>query len=58
MEFRDYSTRYRPGLSLVLKDVSFSVKPGEKVSDPDVELKVKVMLYSGRAGRGQNFSNQ
>ncbi|KAJ2743758.1 hypothetical protein GGI20_003515 [Coemansia sp. BCRC 34301] len=31
VEFRNYSTRYREGLDLVLKDVSFSVKPREKV---------------------------
>lgn len=31
VEFSDYSTRYRPDLDAVLKDVSFSVKPGEKV---------------------------
>ncbi|KAJ2037033.1 hypothetical protein H4S04_008656 [Coemansia sp. S16] len=31
VEFRNYSTRYREGLDLVLKDVSFSVRPREKV---------------------------
>ncbi|KAJ2426776.1 hypothetical protein GGF41_001928 [Coemansia sp. RSA 2531] len=31
VEFKNYSTRYREGLSLVLKDVSFSVRPREKV---------------------------
>ncbi|KAF9932398.1 hypothetical protein FBU30_008250 [Linnemannia zychae] len=31
IEFRDYSTRYREGLDLVLKDVSFDVTPAEKV---------------------------
>ncbi|KAJ2812496.1 hypothetical protein H4S07_001361, partial [Coemansia furcata] len=31
VEFRNYSTRYRAGLDLVLEDVSFSVKPREKV---------------------------
>ncbi|KAF8941682.1 hypothetical protein BGZ58_000018 [Dissophora ornata] len=29
--FKDYSTRYREGLDLVLKHVSFDVQPGEKV---------------------------
>ncbi|XP_046560393.1 multidrug resistance-associated protein 1-like [Haliotis rubra] len=29
--FNNYSTRYRPGLDLILKDISFSVNPGEKV---------------------------
>ena len=28
---QSYATRYRPGLDLVLKDVSFAVAPGEKV---------------------------
>ncbi|KAJ2749377.1 hypothetical protein GGI19_005691, partial [Coemansia pectinata] len=31
VEFKNYSTRYREGLDLVLKDVSFSVRPREKV---------------------------
>ncbi|KAI1286882.1 Multidrug resistance-associated protein 1 [Halotydeus destructor] len=31
IQFQDYATRYRDGLDLVLKDLSFSVKPGEKV---------------------------
>ena len=31
VEFAGYTTRYRPDLDAVLKDVSFSVKPGEKV---------------------------
>ncbi|KAJ1821520.1 hypothetical protein LPJ60_002558, partial [Coemansia sp. RSA 2675] len=31
VEFKNYSTRYRDGLDLVLKDVSFAVKPCEKV---------------------------
>ncbi|KAJ2505450.1 hypothetical protein IWW47_002040 [Coemansia sp. RSA 2052] len=31
VEFKNYSTRYREGLDLVLKDVSFAVKPCEKV---------------------------
>ncbi|KAJ2750195.1 hypothetical protein GGI19_005245, partial [Coemansia pectinata] len=31
VEFKNYSTRYREGLDFVLKDVSFSVKPHEKV---------------------------
>ena len=32
IEFQDYSTRYRPGLDLVLKDITCSIKSGEKVS--------------------------
>ena len=31
IEFRDYRTRYREGLDLVLKGVTFSIGPGEKV---------------------------
>ncbi|KAJ2791862.1 hypothetical protein H4R21_006253, partial [Coemansia helicoidea] len=31
VEFRDYSTRYREGLDLVLRGVSFTVQPREKV---------------------------
>ena len=31
IEFESYSTRYRPGLDLILKDVSFEVNPREKV---------------------------
>ncbi|KAJ5176909.1 ABC transporter 7 [Penicillium canariense] len=31
VEFAGYTTRYRPDLEPVLKEVSFSVKPGEKV---------------------------
>ena len=31
VEFVDYTTRYRPELDPVLKNVSFSVQPGEKV---------------------------
>ena len=32
IEFKDYSVRYRPGLELVLKDLSFNIKSGENVS--------------------------
>ncbi|RCH98429.1 ATP-binding cassette, sub-C (CFTR MRP), member 9, partial [Rhizopus stolonifer] len=31
IEFRDYSTRYRPGLDLALRDLSFTVVPKEKI---------------------------
>ncbi|KAI9023065.1 multi drug resistance-associated protein MRP [Phycomyces nitens] len=31
IEFNDYSTRYRPGLDLALKDISFKVTPREKI---------------------------
>ena len=29
--FHEYETRYRPGLPLVLKDFTCSIKPGEKI---------------------------
>ena len=32
VQFSQYSNRYRDGLDLVLKDVDFDVKPGEKVN--------------------------
>lgn len=31
IEFQNYSTRYRPELPLVVKDLSFTVQPREKV---------------------------
>ncbi|KAI1315140.1 hypothetical protein EDD11_001245 [Mortierella claussenii] len=31
VEFRNYSARYREGLDLVVKNISFTVQPGEKV---------------------------
>lgn len=31
IEFRDYSTRYRPGLDLALRDLSFAVNPKQKI---------------------------
>jgi ABC-type multidrug transport system fused ATPase/permease subunit len=31
VEFRNYSTRYRQGLDLVIKNISFEVQPAEKV---------------------------
>ena len=33
VDINDYSTRYRPGLDLVLRDISGSIQPGEKVTD-------------------------
>jgi len=32
VEFEDYQVRYREGLDLVLRGISFTVKGGEKVS--------------------------
>jgi ABC-type multidrug transport system fused ATPase/permease subunit len=32
VEFKDYQLRYREGLDLVLRGISFTVKGGEKVS--------------------------
>lgn len=31
VSFKDYSTRYREGLDLVLKDVTLDIKPREKI---------------------------
>lgn len=31
VKFVDYSTRYRPGLPLVLKNINLDIKPGEKI---------------------------
>ena len=31
IEFKDYSTRYRPGLDLVLKNINLSIKTHEKI---------------------------
>ncbi len=31
VEFHNYSTRYRPGLDLVLKNINISIKPHEKI---------------------------
>lgn len=31
VQFNNYSTRYRPGLDLVLKDVNLDIKPHEKI---------------------------
>ena len=31
LEFRNYATRYRPGMPLVLKGVSVDIQSGEKV---------------------------
>ncbi|KAL1426047.1 hypothetical protein MTO96_018596 [Rhipicephalus appendiculatus] len=31
VQFRDYATRYREGLDLIIKDITVSVAPGEKV---------------------------
>ena len=36
MAFEDYATRYRPGLDLVLKGVTFSLKAEEKVRFPSL----------------------
>ena len=32
IDFVNYSMRYKPGADLILKDISFKVKPNEKVS--------------------------
>lgn len=54
VEFRNYSVRYRPGLDLVLKDLSLRVRGGEKVRgwlcawDATVPLVGRVGLWESR----------
>lgn len=44
--FRDVNFRYRDGLPLVLKDVSFDIKAGEKVSiGLSTTINANLMLY-------------
>lgn len=38
VQFKQYSTRYRPTLDLVLKEINFQVKEGEKVSTYDISF--------------------
>jgi len=40
--FKEYSTRYRPGLELVLRDVNIHIQPGEKIG------------IAGRTGAGKS----
>lgn len=48
MEFKNYSTRYRSGLDLVLKDINFKVNVAEKVkhafSDRFISYKIRCLL--------------
>ncbi|XP_063401135.1 multidrug resistance-associated protein 1-like [Mytilus trossulus] len=46
IEFQQYSTRYRDGLSLVLKNITFRIEPGEKVG------------IVGRTGAGKTSLSQ
>lgn len=46
IKFDNYSTRYRPGLDLVLKNISISIKPGEKIG------------IVGRTGAGKSSLTQ
>ena len=39
VEFHEYSTRYRPGMDLVLKDLNCDFLPSEKVKFSPVTLK-------------------
>ncbi|KAF9572383.1 hypothetical protein EC968_009957 [Mortierella alpina] len=59
--FKNYSARYREGLDLVVKDVSFTVQPSEKVgiakaSDPSFDVKKHLQsitaLYTDVDGGG------
>ena len=42
VEFKDYATRYRPELELVIQEISCSINGGEKVGSP--KLNVTAML--------------
>ena len=42
VEFVDYSTRYRDGLDLVLRDLSITVSPGEKVIFYNIQLEYQI----------------
>ncbi|KAJ5461400.1 ABC transporter 7 [Penicillium daleae] len=58
VEFKGYTTRYRPDLDPVLKEVSFSVKPGEKVGivgrTGAGKSSLALALFRGlEAGKGQ-----
>lgn len=45
ISFCDYSTRYRPGLELVVRNINAEIAPTEKVG------------IVGRTGAGKNFKN-
>lgn len=50
VEFRNYSVRYRPGLELVLKNLSLRVRGGEKVHEGRGCAWHVVGTYGRRAG--------
>ena len=41
LDFNNYSTRYRPGLDLVLKNVTAKIHPGEKVPVQSVIMSIQ-----------------
>ena len=46
VQFDHYSTRYRPGLDLVLKDISCDIPGGQKVSvSPSLSLSLSLFLH-------------
>ena len=52
VQFDHYSTRYRPGLDLVLKDISCDIPGGQKVSvSPSLSLSFIVSSQVGIVGR-------
>ena len=56
VQFDHYSTRYRPGLDLVLKDISCDIPGGQKVSiPPSLPLIVSSQVgIVGRTGAGKS----
>ena len=48
MEFKDYKVRYRPGLDLVLKGLTFTVNSGEKVFLLIVEIYETQTVHSDK----------
>ena len=45
VQFDHYSTRYRPGLDLVLKDISCDIPGGQKVSVFPLSLSLSLFLH-------------
>lgn len=45
IQFKDVKLAYRPGLPLVLKGVTFDVRPGEKVRGCSVSVSVDLYIY-------------
>lgn len=50
IEFHDYSTRYRQGLPLVVKNINVQLKAGEKVRHGQDKLAEGVFHYASPTG--------